>query len=144
MTSARMKPRSKSVWMTPAHCGAFAAGPERPGPGLLLARGEERAQAEQVVGGVDEPGQRALAQARGASSISAPLVGVELGRLGLELHAHADDLGLAAELGDDRGDDLVDAVEVVLAHVDHGQHRLVGEQELGRSSSRLAAARSLR
>ena len=79
MTSARMKPRSKSVWMTPAHCGRLPAGPERPGPALLLAGGEERAQAEQVVGGVDEPGQRALAEAQGLEHLG-PLARGRAGR----------------------------------------------------------------
>src|SRR5690606_28351972 len=37
--------------------GRLPPGPERPGPGLLLAGGEERAQAEQVIGGPHEPGQ---------------------------------------------------------------------------------------
>src|SRR5581483_4867602 len=38
-------------------------GPERPGPALLVARGEERAPAEEVVGGVGHPGDHALAEA---------------------------------------------------------------------------------
>jgi hypothetical protein len=66
-----MKPFSKSVWMTPAHCGA-----------VLLAGGEEGAQAEQVVGGVHEPRQRALPQSEGLQHLP-PLVDVELRRLGL-------------------------------------------------------------
>ncbi len=35
------------------------------------------------------------------------------------------------ELGHHRGHDLVGALQVVLADVDHGQHRLVGQQEVG-------------
>ena len=94
MTSARMKPRCRSVWMTPGALGGLGAGPERPRPALLLAGGEEGAQAEQVVGGADHAGQRALAEAEGLEHLG-PLVVGELDGLGLELHAHAEHLAVA-------------------------------------------------
>ena len=78
---------------------------------------------------MDEALEPAVAQAQRLEHLEALLAG-ELRGLGLELHAHADDLGAAAELGLDRGDDLGDAVEVALAHVDQRHHRLVGEEEL--------------
>ena len=136
ITSARMKPRWKSVWMRPAHCGRLRAGVERPGPGLLLAGGEERAQAEQVVGGADHAEQRALAEPEALEHLG-PLGRVDDGRrLGLELHAHADDLDVVAGRRRTRRAtrclDLGDAVELVLADVDDGEHRPVGEQEVRR------------
>ena len=80
-----------------------------------------------------------------ASSISARSSPVELRRLGFELHAHADDLGPAAQLGLDRGDDLGDAIEVALADVHQRQHRLVGEEELlAQQRPAASAVRSLR
>ena len=77
-----------------------------------------------------EAGQRALAQAQRLQHL-APLLQAELGGLGLELDAHAQHLGPARQLGLDRGEDRRHVVELVLAHVDHGQHRAVGEQEVG-------------
>ena len=65
-----------------------------------------------------------------ASSISARSSSVELGGLGLELHAHAQHLGPAGQLVLDRLDDRRDVVELVLADVDDRQHRPVGQQEV--------------
>ena len=109
--------------------GRLGAGAERPRPALLVARREERAQPEEVVGGAHHPGQRALAEPEALEHLG-PLGVVELGRLGLELHAHAEHLGVPGELGGDGGLQLGDALELVLADVDDGQHRLVGEEEL--------------
>ena len=50
-----MKPRSKSVWMTPAAAGPSSLA-DRPGAGFLLAGGEVGAEAEEVVDGADEVG----------------------------------------------------------------------------------------
>ena len=50
MTSARMKPFSKSVWISPAACGASAPTCVGPRAHFLRARGEERLQTEQVIG----------------------------------------------------------------------------------------------
>src|SRR5690606_18954082 len=68
--------------------GRLPAGAEGPGPRLLLARGEERAQAEEVVGGAHEAGQRTLAQAERLEHLG-PILERQLVGLGLELDAHA-------------------------------------------------------
>ena len=65
-------------------------------------------------------------------------LGIELGGLCLELHAHADDLGAAGELVAHRSDDRVDVVELILAHVDDGHHRPVGEEEVGPQQEAIA------
>ena len=128
-----MKPRWKSVWMRPAHCGAVEPSKNVHARLSLSPGGEERAQAEQVVGAAHHAEQRALAEPEALEHLG-PLVGVLDGRgLGLELHAHADDLDLVAglgELGGDAGLGLGDGVEVVLADVDDGEHPAVGEQEV--------------
>ena len=54
MTSARMKPRSKSVWITPAACGAVDARAHGPGAHFLRTRGEIGLQSQQFVGGADD------------------------------------------------------------------------------------------
>ena len=48
MVSARMKPRSKSPWITPAACGARRALADGPGAGLLGADGEVGLQAPEA------------------------------------------------------------------------------------------------
>src|SRR3546814_20479655 len=75
------------------------AGPERPGPALLLARREVRAQPHELVGGVEEPGQGALAEAEAPEHPDPLLLGVERGRLRFALHAPAADLATPAEIG---------------------------------------------
>ena len=54
MISARMKPRSMSLWILPAACGALVPLFDRPGADFFLAGGQERHQPEQVVGLDDE------------------------------------------------------------------------------------------
>jgi len=49
MVSARMKPFSKSVWMTPAACGARGAARDGPGARFLRAGGEIGDEIEQSV-----------------------------------------------------------------------------------------------
>ena len=56
MVSARMKPRSKSVWISPAASGALAPLCDGPGARFLGAGGEEGDQAEQLVAGADDRG----------------------------------------------------------------------------------------
>ena len=106
--------------------GRLGAGAEGPRPRLLVAGGEERAQAQQVVGAADHAEQRTLAETESFEHLG-PLVGVfDRGRLGFELHAHADHLDVGAgivELGAHPVLGLGDLVEVVLADVDHRQHR---------------------
>ena len=118
--------------------GRLGAGPERPRPRLLVAGGEERAQAEQVVGGPGDAGQRALASPSPSSS-SAALVGGELRRLGLELHATRRAPRRAAELVGDRLDELVGVVELVLARLTTASTGLVVSRKNGRSASRCSA-----
>ena len=103
------------------------AGPERPRPALLLAGGEEGPQAQQVIRGTHEDGQGTLAEAEALEHLH-PVGFGQQGRLGLELHAHADHLG-AVQLGHHRGQDLVGVHDLLLVEVDDGQYRLVGQQE---------------
>ena len=88
--------------MRPAHSRRRGAGVERPRPRLLVARREERAQPEQVVGAAHHAEQRALAEPEALEHLG-PLGGVDdRRRLGLQLHAHADHLDVVAgvvELG---------------------------------------------
>ena len=117
---------------------------ERPRPRLLVAGREERAQTEQVVGAADHPEQRAFAEPEALEHLR-PLGRVlDGGRLGLELHAHADDLDVVArlfawtaELGGDARLGRGDRVELVLADVDDGEHAAVGEQEVRRQRGSL-------
>src|SRR5206468_2618264 len=62
------------------------AGAERPRPRLLVPRGEEGPPAEEVVGGPGDAWQGPLPQAEAGQQLG-PLAGLELRRLGLELHA---------------------------------------------------------
>src|SRR4051812_20951021 len=59
------------------------AGPERPRPALLVARREEGPPTQQVLGGPGHARESALAQAQPVEELG-PLVGCQLGRLGLE------------------------------------------------------------
>ena len=63
-TSARMKPRSMSEWMVPAACCALRALADGPGAALVLARGEERDEAEQRVGRADHAVEARLGEAQ--------------------------------------------------------------------------------
>ena len=60
MTSARMKPRARSEWIVSAASSAVAPARQGPGTNLVFPDGEERMQAEQIVGGAaGRPGGRA-------------------------------------------------------------------------------------
>ena len=115
--------------MTPAHSGALAPARNVHAAALLVARREERAQAEQVIRRADEPGERALTETEALEQLT-PLGGVESRRLGFELHGHAEHLSEAIELGGNGSDDLIGALEIVLAEVDDGEHWLGGQQEV--------------
>ena len=71
MHSALMKPRWKSVWITPAHS---RAGPEGP-PARTCRPWQEGAPAEQGVGGVHQAGQRPSPMPRASSSSAGPPAG---------------------------------------------------------------------
>ena len=87
ITSARMKPFSKSVWITPAACGAVAPPAHRPGAHFLHAGGEVGLQAQQLVAGADHAVQARLGQAEIVEEIGR--VGfVELRHLCLDRRAH--------------------------------------------------------
>ena len=58
-----MKPFSKSVWMTPAACGALRSLFDRPGARFLRADGEEGDEMQEIVAGADDPVEARLAQA---------------------------------------------------------------------------------
>ena len=125
ITSARMKPRCRSEWITPAHSGALA--PAR--------NVHARDSLSPVVRNVRRPSRWYAARAtRGTapsprprpSSISARALGVELRRLRLELHAHAEHVDAARPPAPTSSSTVV---ELVLADVHDRQHRLVREQE---------------
>ena len=77
--------------------GRPGAGPERPRPALLVAGREEGAPAQQVIGGPGHPREGALAQAQAFEQLG-PGLGIELGRLGLQLDADAEHIPVAAQL----------------------------------------------
>ena len=114
----------------PAHCGRLVAGAERPRPRLLLAGGEEGAQAEQLVGGVEEARQRALAEAR-APRASRPARSASSCAASASSCTHMPITSARpASSSRDRRDHRLDVVELVLADVDDGHHRPVGEEEV--------------
>ena len=78
-----MKPRSKSVWIAPAACGARAFG-HGPGARHLRARGEERDQMQERVAGADQPVEAGLAEADVDEEMLA-LLARQHGDLGLDL-----------------------------------------------------------
>ena len=57
-----MKPRSKSLWITAAACGALVPLHDGPGARLLRPDGEIGDQPQQVVAGADHPIQAAVVQ----------------------------------------------------------------------------------
>ena len=89
-----------------------------------------------MVGGPHEDRQRPLAQAQALEHLDPVGLGQQ-GGLGLQLHAHADDLGAptigsgALQFGDHRRQDGPRVHDLVLVEVHHGQDRLVGQQEVG-------------
>ena len=88
MTSALMKPFSKSVWMTPAACGAFPL-VDRPGARLLRAGREVGLQAERVeadAGELIEPDSSCPVDA--SSSAASARVEVDQLRLDLRVEEH--------------------------------------------------------
>src|SRR5579875_3950992 len=101
----------------PGALGGLGAGPEGPRPALLVPGGEERAPTEQVVGGPRHPGEGAFTQAEAFEQLGA-LAGRQLGRFGLELHADAEHVAVAAQLVGDRLDEGLGVFELVLAEVD--------------------------
>ena len=82
--SALMKPRSKSVWMTPAALRGGVALVDRPGPGLLRPGGQVGLQAEGVEAGAGQRVQARLVLADRLQQLHGGLV-VELEQLGLDL-----------------------------------------------------------
>ena len=84
MTSALMKPRSKSVWMTPAACGAFQPFVDRPGARLLGPGGEVGLQAERVEADAGELVEARLVLAGRREQLRGVL-GVEVDELRLDL-----------------------------------------------------------
>jgi hypothetical protein len=81
-----------------------------------------------VVRGAGDAGEGAFAQTESVKELGA-LVGRELGRLGLELHTHAEHVGRVAELGDQGLDHVLRVSHLVLTEVDQGEHRLVRQEE---------------
>ena len=92
----------------------------RPGLDLHLAGRKERLQAEQLVGSLSEHVQAGLLQAQ-ALQVVGRVLGIELGKLGLDLGADRQRL--------DAVDGRQVVVEHILVHVGHIQDGLHGEQE---------------
>ena len=92
----------------------------RPGLDLHLAGRKERLQAEQLVGSLSEHVQAGLFQAQ-ALQVVGGILGIELGKLGLDLGADGQRL--------DAIDGRQIVVEHILVHVCHIQDGLHGEQE---------------
>ena len=89
MTSARMKPRSKSVWITPAACGAVDPALHRPRPHFLFAGGEIGLQPQQFVGAADHAVQARLIEPQVLEELGAVFV-FQLRDLRLDGRAHRD------------------------------------------------------
>lgn len=120
MVSALIKPRSKSVWITPAACRGRGTLANRPSADLDLTGGEEALQAEQLVCGLGQDLEAGALKPQISQELGG-LLGIELGELRLDLGA------------DRNGLHTVDCVEVLGEHVlvDVGdvEHRLHGQQE---------------
>ena len=129
MTSARMKPCSKSVWMTPGRLRRRRALRDRPRAHFLLARREIRVQAEQIVSGADQAVEPRLGHAH-VGEEHLLVLGVEVGDLRLHRRADRDDGGF---LGLRTLSELVEhriAFEAVLGDVRHVERRLHRQQEI--------------
>ena len=100
----------------------------RPGLDLHLAGRKERLQTEQLIGRLREHVQAGLLQAQ-ALQIIGGILGIELGKLGLNLGANRQRL--------DTIDGRQIVVEHVLVHVGHIQDGLHGEQEQALGGSTL-------
>src|SRR5690348_7928885 len=94
--------------------GRLGPGPERPGPALLVPRGQEGTPPEQVVGSAGDAWQRALAEAQALEELAA-FARLQLGRFRLQLHADTEHLAVAAELVGNRLHDGVGVAHLVLA-----------------------------
>ena len=90
MVSARMKPRSKSLWISPAACGPLAPFLDGPGARFLGADGEEGDEVEQVVAGADDAREAGLVETHFLEE-DEPLV-----------HVHRHEVGLDRGRDDDR------------------------------------------
>ena len=128
---AWMKVFSKSVWMTPAACGACGAQAYGPLPHLVGARGEEAAEGEGLAHGEDDLRQARLGAE--ALALGGDLgLGVEAREAVLEDDGERDD-GVAGRVlldpGVDLGQVLVLLPQVVLlGEVDEVDDRLGGEE----------------
>ncbi len=112
--------------MTPAASRRRRPGPDRPGPGLLGARGEEGLQAERAEPGLGQLGQAGLAQAGLGEQFGGLVLG-QLGQVGFGLGVQEDRLGGS----DQRRQALAQVGVAEFAHVavEHVQERL-GRQQL--------------
>ena len=100
----------------------------RPGLDLHLAGRKERLQAEQLIGSLSEHVQAGLLQAQ-ALQVVGSVLGIELGKLGLDLGADGQRLNTID------GRQIV--VEHILVHVGHIQDGLHSEQEQALGGSTL-------
>ncbi len=133
MTSARMKPLARSVWILPAASTAFAAALEVPAAHLGLAGREERDDADRVVSLANDPIAAQFAHAQVGHERRA-LVGLELSKLELELGVDRQCLGCQCP---ERVRDVL-----ALERVHEGHLGLVG-QEPERSERLLVVGREL-
>ena len=84
-----MNPREMSVWISPAASTRRRVARNRPGAALVLADGEERDVAEQIVAGANHAIEPGLAQAE-IRHERGGIGGIELRDLELDLRADRD------------------------------------------------------
>ena len=120
-----MNPRWKSVWMTPAACGAVQPLPDRPGPRLLGPGGEVGLQAERVEA---RPRQLVEAGLLGAEALEhlERLVGDHVHEVHLELGVEEHRVGRAPPRSPSRAE--LGVGELVLVEVEHVDERLGRQQ----------------
>ena len=131
-----MKPRSKSVWISPAACGRLRAHLDRPGTGLLGPDGEEGDEVQQVVAGADDAGEAGLVQAQLLEK-GEPLVHVHGDEVGLD--GGGDDHRLGAfgmRLVEDAGGISVALTRILFIDVADVEHGLGGQQLRHREMAR--------
>ena len=129
MISARMNPRSMSLWILPAACGALVPFSIVQARLSCLAGSEERHQTEQVVDLDDQPvepaGRDAVVVAKGAG-----LVLGQAGELRFDLARKRDRAAiLAGGVGEDRLHHRPGRRDLRLVDVGDVEHRFQAEQE---------------
>ena len=127
MTSARMNPRCRSEWITPAHSGPWRRrGTSRPGSPCRPSR---NVRSPSRWCRAHEAGQRPFAEAEAFEKLC-PLGGIETRASASSCTHSPSNSGAAGQLFGDALDDRVGVVEVVFTQVDHRDDRLGRQQEV--------------